>query len=153
VCPEDSDFNQSVLDNGALCKSYDSTGKPIEGPALIGSCYSYFGWVFDKPEPAATLPEIVSGVDPATKTLFMERVGHLAGASVPAQMTRCMATFVAQFLGGDLDAASKDFGVSKERTREKPHAIYHLKDGVERFWITDVSNPVSAAKAATRFGS
>lgn len=149
VCPEDSDFNQSVLDNGALCKSYDSTGKPIEGPALIGSCYSYFGWVFDKPEPAATLPEIVSGVDPATKTLFMERVGHLASASVPVQMTRCMANFVGQFLGGDLDAASKDYGVEGEGAGKNTKAIYHLKEGVERFWITDVSNPASAEKAAS----
>lgn len=103
------------------------------GMALMDEAYWYTGYVLDRAEetdPQAPISELESD----------------ATGDGPAQLVYGMALAIGNFFGGetgeDLDLASygADLG------NAGGDVVHRLREGIERFLITDVNNPASSAK-------
>jgi prepilin-type N-terminal cleavage/methylation domain-containing protein/prepilin-type processing-associated H-X9-DG protein len=104
------------------------------GMALMDDCYWYTGYVFDQVEPEdSTAP-----------------VSELASASTetgPAQLIHGLSGVIGGFFGGqideDLDLAAQGPGIGNAGG----DTLYRLREGIERFLITDINNPAATAQA------
>lgn len=108
------------------------------GQQLVDSSYFYFGWVYDATEATRT---------PATCTS-----SDLTG---PCQMIESLVPVLLPFFplappvesdvqrfDSDLDTVTDGLGNGGRGT-----TIYRLREGIERFLITDINNPAASAQA------
>ncbi len=126
-------------------------------PANADASYLYFGFVFDKvSDDAPTIDAAVFGMP--------------GGAVLPAQVAYMMSgiSFFPPFLNGPLgDQDPTNDGLLDDDIENEMHAIvssfaippglplgngdgailYRLREGIERFLITDINNPAAAAQA------
>lgn len=120
ICPSDAD-GQSKLENW-----YDGDGTP--NPCrVVDASYSYYGW--------AIHPQDVVGVNDVNDPAF----NSLATAS---------ALFDWEFLTrvGEV-FTSTDKTVYDQDVSLDTRTIYRLREGIERFFITDINNPAAGATA------
>ncbi len=174
VCPSDAqDTIDSLKDQdvpGVVAKGQWHFGFYLgggNGVNDIDKSYAYFGWVFDRMgdsanevEPVASIPLLA-----ALLPLLGDDVEIPSDALVPGQLPRA----ILQLLGGDItgfisvitapseanaawlrnlvdgDASGTEylagFGNGGSNT------VYRLREGIERFLITDINNPAATAKA------
>jgi prepilin-type N-terminal cleavage/methylation domain-containing protein/prepilin-type processing-associated H-X9-DG protein len=152
----DDDFGVPSVQAGPGCNHGGACSR------AINNSYSYFGYVLDKMEdddPTASIATVVAilvlggiidagDAPPAGTTagaqfvgvledLLIEAAGVLAAiGSVP------IGTTVSQFNsipGGNVDVAA-GLGNAGSST------VYHLREGIERFMITDINNPAASAQ-------
>jgi len=152
-CPSDSDTPEDVLTND------DGTmATPVSQPKNIDASYVYLGWVFDK---------IGEGfVDIVTYPMIAGLVSILGGITpegidVPIQLaaglnevfgTEAISAYVghdglalAHIVDQDIDISNQDPGPGYGNGGG--NMIYRLREGVERFLITDINNPATSAMA------
>ena len=153
VCPSDSDNDVEDLLDGKLCRSYNDGGGRTQGPARIDESYAYFGWMFDDMESTDSFSGATSGMG-AVGTLLGLLGSVDTSITVPVQLAQSIVGLAEDFiLAGDLDAASKDIDVSEGCSggtcfgNGGGSVVYHLREGIERFLITDINNPAGSAKA------
>jgi prepilin-type N-terminal cleavage/methylation domain-containing protein/prepilin-type processing-associated H-X9-DG protein len=147
VCPSDSDNDVSDLIDGKLCQSYNSSGGRQQGPARIDESYAYFGWVMDNIAGTDTLGNATSGMGGAGALLSM-LPGVDMSMVVPVQLARAVVMLADGFiLQQKLDTASADADVGAPWGNGGGSTVYHLREGIERFMITDINNPAASAKA------
>ena len=148
VCPSDSDGSKALAEGRWLCNAAD----PASGicPCKIDDLsYVYFGWVLNKiiylaPGVDENDPRFV---DPAQNPLSLFDAGFAAsllqfalpfaqldGSSDPADLAE-----VAKLMDNDLE-------IQNHATLGTFNA-YRLREGVERFLITDINNPAASANA------
>ena len=156
ICPSDAQDTVGSLKND------DGTWKIVNDPGVIDASYIYIGWVFDRLN--------VSGISPVT-TGALGNVSALlsavaAGTTVPAD-----ACAPAQFgyavdkLFGDalLKVSSTEPAVEIQKLADSDidmggtggaglgngggNTVYRLREGIERFLITDINNPAATAMA------
>ncbi len=159
VCPSDPEASKDL---GKLFPS-NGTCQLAKRPGDIDASYAYFGWVFDNTKLCATLSEFT----------IVQALSLLGGAAapkpsqpVPAQIGAALDALAAGESGGIMTAASyfvnpgnpyaamalfaKDADLTKTTWKDKGvgngggNMIYHLKEGVERFMITDINNSGSS---------
>ncbi|MGC8844927.1 MAG: type II secretion system protein [Candidatus Hydrogenedens sp.] len=154
VCPSDTDNKIFFRDE---CVFNDPTGQLIatkypDAPAFIywpfeqaGHSYSYFGWVYDKFDEDPTDPEISAiasqmGVQvPAGTKAPRQIFEHWVNKLVNWYLTNNQTYYACQ---PDEDGTvSPGFGNAGGST------IYRLREGIERFLITDINNPAESSKA------
>jgi len=130
---------------GATGAGVDEEFYPCEADNTTGS-YLYFGWALHVPgitddphvfETAATDTELIAniaayftskpGLDPAMITTFVAVIVDLI-----AMITDTSTTDLDRY-DGDIDASFM--------------TIYRLREGIERFFITDINNPSGSAMA------
>ena len=139
VCPSDND-GIDRFEGGR----WNCTGTDVVCPCKVdGLSYVYIGWAIQekhylKAGMDANDPEIVSADAIATHADFgfvtLQTTGMpnaLAAATTMAEVFRNVAD-------KDWDYTHEDYG---------PQTLYRLREGIERFFITDINNPAASAIA------
>jgi len=174
VCPSDSeqtidslrdeDIPQLNVHKGQWHVGYFLGGG--DGVNDIDMSYAYFGWILDR------MGNDASETAPAN-TLHVDTLAGLLGATidtnaeVPKQLVKALLTLAnipgvvaalgapgpqyADVLRQAVVSDVSGIGITQEQLEPDGNGggntIYHLREGVERFMITDINNPAGAAKA------
>lgn len=163
LCPSDPEYGRHQEDMTDATGTLNLSGvHPADKFAsAIDSSYSYLGWVFDKygyESPGLPVDAIV---------VIMELVGE--GGKIPpdtqnfrgpsqfiAALQSMFADLAPRYLGGDYDGIAKltdaDINLTEEYAGQQlgnggGDVVYRLREGIERFLITDINNPAASAQA------
>ena len=165
LCPSDPEYGTHYSDmrdevTGEV--RFDRAWSPSKWASAIDSSYTYFGWALDEfgyEEPGAPLDVIVS---------IMENVGQgalasdITGTSGPTQLIAALDALAQKLipviLGGDKPGVAKEAdkdanltdvqgGIYHGKGNGQSNTVYRLREGVERFMITDINNPGASAMA------
>lgn len=148
-CPSDSQESTDDLKNpvtGEIDLPYScEVDNSKRGLGLIDSSYVYLGWVLDKD----------SADDPGTDASSVaSMLSTTVSEPVPSQAFELIWEVTAEplLLGGwDYGAAARladeDITVSDTAGNGGSNRVYRLREGVERFMITDINNPGASAQA------
>jgi len=155
ICPSDSeatdDRKHLEEDGGNLAKH----------PDRIDCSYGYFGWVFDRMLPTDVASRFT------VLTILSSFGGSLDGTTpVPIQVGAALdgileehgQTIVNGLMGDDptliaeaADALDNDAQINTETYPGAGNGggnrVYRLREGIERFLITDINNPAATAQA------
>lgn len=136
-CPSDPDDDTEIVAEGCLFANLQSNGD---------ESYIYFGYLIDRAdggEPTTIPPPISSGGTPPIPVQLLEgflslfNEGALGG---PATYNQAQATQAINALKNDLDVAA-GAGNNAGST------VHRLKEGIERFMITDINDPSRTSQA------
>jgi len=141
-CPSDPDPELNIIEEGCLF-----AGLPTNGD----ESYIYFGWLVDGGDgndPTVTPPNIGNGTPPLSTQILeaflsLTADGALAG---PRPFTPAQATTALNALKNNLDVAS---GAGNNNG----DLIARLKEGIERFLITDINDPTRSSQAQSAIAS
>ena len=137
-CPSDANQNSKLLVDangenqfGVACNDAD------RGVSLIDSSYAYIGWVLDKcdsedpPFDASALPG--------------------GQGDIPQQMFDVILPWALSLGTGDWASAQAEVENDQDVTPGLGNGggdtVYRLREGIERFLITDINNPAASAQA------
>jgi prepilin-type N-terminal cleavage/methylation domain-containing protein/prepilin-type processing-associated H-X9-DG protein len=154
-CPSDPD-NEIAGTADSSCVSYTDEITLTSGVdgcrEEIDQSYQYLGWVLDQVEDDDPTSD-GAVIDPILSALGL--TGSLAGVTVPTQGVECFIARIAQFgaaaLGGNFGVANDEMdqncevpdGLGNGGTGD---TVNRLREGIERFLITDINNPAASAK-------
>jgi len=160
-CPSDAELKTSIekskLDNGDWCFGYAHSNGGRCGRAVDAS-YAYIGWTLDRlnvPGLPALPISAFTNVN-LIVTLFGATVTIPTNAFVTAQfgyaIDGLLATAAGEMSGNPIGiavqkAADKDVEVATPYGNGGGTTIYRLREGIERFLITDINNPAATAQA------
>jgi prepilin-type processing-associated H-X9-DG protein len=145
ICPSAPDAGETAEDNLSII----SEGCPFAGMADNPSdSYHYVGWVIDRcdgDDPMGTImpdlpDQLLSGLLLIADTDLVPTGSNAFGDSnlTPAAGAACR-----EQLDGDLSASAPNGNGGGE-------TIYRLREGIERFLITDINNPAGSAVAQSK---
>lgn len=146
VCPSDpEDKVDDITKDGGLGAH----------PDRIDASYGYFGWLFDRvadptnngigPEGESMNGPIASGL--AGLLGVFGAVNLPSGSDFPLQVSWALQDVLSQYAGSGLAAADSDAKVQAHYGNGGGTVVYRLREGIERFMITDINNPAATAKA------
>jgi prepilin-type N-terminal cleavage/methylation domain-containing protein/prepilin-type processing-associated H-X9-DG protein len=155
-CPSNptDQLENHVAPDGTLTLVKKVDGNHREGVEAIGCCYTYVPWVLDR----------VSDTDPMdialpllgrAQELGLSPLETIDFAEVPSQIleasfgliTSLMPYGMTRDFSGFSKTVDQDIQVSEGDGNGGGKILYRLKQGIERFLITDINNPASGAKA------
>jgi prepilin-type N-terminal cleavage/methylation domain-containing protein/prepilin-type processing-associated H-X9-DG protein len=147
ICPSDANHSTKSMLN-PLTNEPDLHVPCIQrerGMLLMDACYYYLGWVFDRGD--CTDPQADLGAFP---------MSTISG-DAPAQVLQGLFEVVVPFLlQHDDSQADEDITITATAVaitggqavgNGGGNVIYRLREGIERFLITDINNPSASAKA------
>ncbi len=167
ICPSDASLSESKLRSPVTGEWEFHLGFHVganasnRGKCLVDGSYMYLGWVLDQisdAHPAMPTSEMLLSVwfpwgrDPlpdGSNPIIPTQVGLLWDEAIVGAIGEA-APYVSD------PAAANDVLVKKmsgDMTVTAPHGnaggstIYHLREGIERFMITDINNPAATAIA------
>ena len=141
VCPSDADGKSSFADG-----RWNIGGDPNQGyaPCEVDTLsYVYVGWTVDETfymqdgvdQNDPTIPTDLSAlgmyIDPMFVGLLNDQIATPTGSATNA--------------GEAASYADKDYTLTKVSGESK--TMYRLREGIERFFITDINNPAASAQA------
>lgn len=147
-CPSDSESIEAykTLDDGTAVN-------PTWNPYVVAASYVYLGWMFDgwnkghAPQESFPLLALMAANEGGTMPAGIEVPIQLGAALnkfftlvVPADGTASM-----RLADSDIDISDQDPGAGYGNGSS--NTIYRLREGIERFLITDINNPAASAKA------
>jgi prepilin-type N-terminal cleavage/methylation domain-containing protein/prepilin-type processing-associated H-X9-DG protein len=149
VCPSDSDRAEAK----DLWDFPNNTG--IMDPCQVSTrSYIYLAWIVD------TQHYMIPGQDPNAGA---QSIGTTVGPGILLALARAIYAWNAWALGApsvplpaglgggsvnaDMNALDKDLSVDVLLNGSLVYTSHRIKEGVERFMITDINNPAAAAKA------
>lgn len=160
LCPSLANYQSSMdglkLPNGEWCLGYGGAGfqKCARG---IDASYQYLGWVLERNDVTDPTAALNSFPILATVAGLYGLTPAQASAEVPAQLGGVLNqffgnyfTFAANPTPGLMAAVDNDLdlgSVSPGNGNAGTNSIYRLREGIERFMITDINNPGASAKA------
>jgi prepilin-type N-terminal cleavage/methylation domain-containing protein/prepilin-type processing-associated H-X9-DG protein len=136
VCPSDADppiFANPTTGENMLtvpCHQYSVNGVTM-GLAASDESYFYIGWIMD----------MVDDEDPTS-----EQDGPFGLVPVPDQAVAMLAKLDGTFEKCNSDVDVSDWGPPKVGNGGGD-TIYRLREGIERFLITDINNPAASSRA------
>ena len=164
-CPSDPSMGEDVekckFDNGEWCFAYahSNGGRCARG---VDSSYSYLGWALDQ----------CDGDDlqaPIGSFALLGALGGILDEAAAIDSSTPIATQLGYALDGIIDFADDELnvfmgyydgvyqgvflGADRDLDVEQGHGngggskVYRLREGVERFMITDINNPGASAQA------
>ncbi len=149
ICPSDSSNGLTDVEDTSCIAYSELVTIPVEGCSeATGDSYSYLGWVIDQSnDDDQTIDLLIIDAIPGAGT-------SLAGVPGPAQVTNCFADFLVGFLAA-LDN-SDVFGArgavddsctvpDGQGNGGQGTTVFRLREGIERFLITDINNPAASA--------
>ncbi|HOV32101.1 MAG TPA: DUF1559 domain-containing protein [Candidatus Hydrogenedens sp.] len=147
ICPSDSKYTTDSLIN-PITEQTDITmpcAKKGRGVWNMQASYYYLGWVFDRGDTT----------DPQTDLSLVPFLGT-GGGTGPTQLIQGLLEAVAPFfLFHENGRSDKDIVISDGTAALTGHppvgnaggdTVYRLREGIERFLITDINNPGASAK-------
>jgi len=159
-CPSDSTLSSDIENakmNGEWCFNY-VRGGGSECAAAVDASYGYLGWVLDRANcddgrsPLSAFPLLgtlatalgVTGIDMSTEvsTQFGAVLNSLL-ASVAPYLISGNIDFIGMLKESDEDIEDLPDGVGNGGGT----TVYRLREGIERFMITDINNPAATAQA------
>jgi prepilin-type N-terminal cleavage/methylation domain-containing protein/prepilin-type processing-associated H-X9-DG protein len=133
-CPSDVDSYPEQIDDEILSEYPDCIN--VKGQWVnTDASYTYWGWVLDKIEDDLPVIPIPTLTDAAPIQL----------ASVV--ITVMTAPDLDKALDGDVETAVPGWGNGGRGMVEGRNTVYRLREGIERFMITDINNPAAGAVA------
>ncbi len=157
LCPSDPQLGDHQKD--LVFQAGNEQNQPVGSPALswfpdiIDASYCYLGWVFDQTKKTARANDfLVVG-------LLGQLGGNLNGNPwVPAQIGAALDGMVNKYGAPRVIAAAAnpqefaslidvDAPAAAGLGNGGSTTVYRLRDGIERFLITDINNPGAAAQA------
>lgn len=154
-CPSDPmDSLEDFQDNaGNLTLLQRIDGNRQEGVEAVDASYTYTPWVFDRVAddmPTASADGIHSLVgmlnlnEPEEEydeapAQFVETLEDMVSSLIPM--------FIADDVAGFNDVVNSDRSVSPGNGNGESDTVFRIREGVERFMITDINNPGASAKA------
>ncbi|NLN92893.1 MAG: DUF1559 domain-containing protein [Candidatus Hydrogenedens sp.] len=125
---------------------------------VMGVSYSYFGWVLDRladpnipPEPLANFSWLAAGAsafdfnmppDGYATAQLGHAVNSLLEKAIPAALGADPGMALMRLADSDINVPAPYGCGGMESTK-----IYRLREGIERFLITDINNPAASAMA------
>ena len=167
-CPSDPGLGDAqkgiVGPNGQPCLNYISPSFPQHCASLVDASYGYVGWVFDQfgyTVPGADLNGIAGLMGQFSSGQPSEVIpSDMATGGIPqivamleSLLTNGLLTAiagqnqaaVAGFVDGDVEMSGIHAGLG--RGNGGGETIYRLREGIERFLITDINNPGGSTQA------
>ena len=147
VCPSNATWNSENYSSGA--SGINEVSKvcfaPVPGPsfvqfdskrglAQVAENYFYTGYVLDR----------VDATDPIEAISVLEPASTEEG---PAQLIWTMNLAIGGFFGGTIGEDIDLENISDGSGNGGGNVVMRLRDGVERFMITDINNPAGSAQA------
>jgi len=118
---------------------------PNRGMRLADASYFYIGWVFDLAEGNNPTVQFADILGPR------QMVESLVTALLPWLVTGPPAAADVSKLDADLNTTTRGFGNGGAGVLPAdpngPTTVYRLREGIERFLITDINNPAASARA------
>lgn len=145
-CPSDAVEGPGDLINpvsGEIDFAYPcSSNASDRGIGLIDSSYIYLGWIFDR-------LEVEQASTPVSALAGILNITGLTG-NLPDQIVQGMLPLVTDLVGGNYVEAEKkvfrDVKVPLGLGNGGGDTIYRLREGIERFLITDINNAARGAQ-------
>ena len=142
-CPSDAEDKPSEAVNPLTGNADIATpcSDETRGLQLVDASYLYFGWVFDQTECSSPL----SGFDSLLQ--FLETTAEGEG---PGQMIYTIVDALWPALTGGTSHVDEDQNLKDHDLmlgNGKGDNVYRLREGIERFLITDINSPAASAKA------
>ncbi|HPO13668.1 MAG TPA: DUF1559 domain-containing protein [Candidatus Hydrogenedentes bacterium] len=168
ICPSDATEHKDYMwrdDTGTCYFGEDQMAEDVWPEyGRIDASYAYIGWCMDRldkfpPEPMSnyetleTVVGIIGGLMPETDACVPAQFGCACEVLFAESLTELQAL---QAGGGTLEAANarKKLDEDIDVTDDCPglgnggsNLIYRLREGIERFLITDINNPAATAQA------
>lgn len=148
-CPSDPDSSESIEDHLEIVAEVSDNGTRCIG-AGQGSghsdSYQYLGWMIDAgngDDPFTLLPAALTGYhDFKLPNQLVMALGVLAakGLTTTTELAPAAATAYRDAMNSNIDVGAP-FGNAGSST------IYRLKEGLERFLVTDINNAAGGAKS------
>ena len=131
ICPSDAEADFDVLLNAAGENEFIyECGDAERGMRRVDTSYAYFGWMFDR-------------CDDGDPTQVFS--GETRAYTVPTQFY--MFYLLLQSLPDPIAASDNDVSGLSPNGNADGDVLYRLREGIERFLITDINNPAGSAKA------
>ena len=154
ICPSNAAFTEDSMKDDAghwiahiPCASDTdpSQANVVRGTGVVNRNYLYWGWVMDHVDDDEQPKVPVGTVVPGT-TISEQIPMQLAGISMVAIMQSVMGTDPNS--GGHDISFSSGFGAPYSGYGNGgSDTVYRLKEGIERFLITDINNPAASSQA------
>jgi prepilin-type processing-associated H-X9-DG protein len=132
LCPSDPDITEFFEGGGFHCT--DDPDSPICPCLMYPISYFYYGWAIT-PEYFLTNEDQIQSTDPA--------LGFLSSDFVVAFIDMVTGVVEAADVTEACAAADRDVSVGEK-------TAYRLREGIERFLITDINNPAAGAVAQSK---
>jgi prepilin-type processing-associated H-X9-DG protein len=111
----------------------------------LDDCYTYWGWAFDK---------IGSGdLDEPLSTALAHYAGVRPGTVVPFQVNAAIQEAYTAYVENKPMTDLSDIKLGDKKSKDgnaESNAIYRLREGVERFLITDINDPKATSEAQSK---
>lgn len=123
-----------------------------EGVNTADASYSYLGWVYDLTDNEPALVGTVAANGPIIPVVLDDLDPNSEG---PIQFIQATNDLLQRAISGDDPNELRDqdlktspgFGNGGSGGTVGPDTVYRLREGIERFLITDINNPAASAKA------
>lgn len=145
-CPSDPDTDIRIIAEGCLF-----AGLPTNGD----ESYLYLGWVFDQSDgddPTQAAPDLGNGAYTIPLQLFLAFV-KLSPSAMGLGGSDSLITAATGAPPADpvaaVNALDGPIKVGSSMGNAGSDTVQRLKEGIERFMITDINNPAGSAKAQT----
>lgn len=159
LCPSDpNDTVASLKDGGGnwiIMEYYPPLpGEEERGVRDADASYGYFGWVLDRLEDRDEYNSTI-GEFPLLTYLVGPVPPEMAALGVPTQMAKWFErTAVIYFSDGNHNVVNEDIPDCVHNGQNcgtgGGTVVYHLREGIERFLITDINNPAATAQAQSQ---
>ena len=125
---------------------------------MMHESYAYFGWVFDRLEsrpeyeaPLATAAPALSNLLPLVfPGIHTDLLGQAATLEVPLQMAQVLEGILPKYVTDQRGMTEGDVAVAPPNGNGGGDMVYRLREGIERFLVTDINNPAASAKAQSQ---
>lgn len=133
VCPSDAD-------GGTFEEEWANGPNGTMDPCSFSSLsYTYIGW-------ALATEHIMTG-DADENDLTVNPLTQLSPGVDPAFLAKALEIFVTNLTPSNFDVAVFDQDIKFTSATDGDITIFRLREGIERFFITDINNPAASAQA------
>jgi len=136
LCPSDSEANDRVFTEGIWFEDKDPSERRIDPCAITAESYTYWAWAIH--EDFYLRP----GVDPNSPQI--ETLQDAMGSFLNQEFFQRVA---AQIVAVAMDGATYDRDLPFVNNQGESDSVRRIREGIERFFITDINNPAASAQA------
>ena len=152
ICPSDSREDAEYV-TSTQTLSGNETGVPaiFRAPQRIDASYGYFGWAFDNLDDTAPISACTTDLTALLDGLGAPEISP--DTEVPIQLAMTLESGLMELIDSGYNPAVIDQDVKLEEYEGHYYGngdsqtVYRLREGVERFMITDINNPGASAMA------